>query len=89
VVAVSRDLPFAQKRWCGTEGVERVITASDYKYRTFGEQFGVRIVDWDLLSRAVFIADSAGTVQYVEYVPEVSAEPSYEEALKVARRLAN
>ena len=82
VIAVSRDLPFAQKRWCGTEGVENILTTSDYKYRTFGESFGVLIQDWQLLSRAVFIINADGVVKYVEYVDEISSEPDYEKVLK-------
>ncbi len=89
IACISRDLPFAQKRWCGAEEVEQVITLSDYKHRSFGPAFGALIKDWDLLSRAVFILDKSSTVQYVEYVPEVSAEPNYEAALKAIRSLAN
>ena len=88
VLVVSRDLPFAQKRWCAAEGAERVITASDYKYRNFGPSLGAHIKDWDLNSRAVFVADKSGTIKYVEYVPEVSAEPRYDEVLKIAAELA-
>lgn len=81
LLAVSRDLPFAQKRWCVAEGVENITTASDYKYRTFAEQFGVLIQDWQLLSRAVFVITD-GVVKFVEYVSEISAEPDYEAVLK-------
>lgn len=87
ILVVSRDLPFAQKRWCAAEGVERVVTASDYKYRTFAEQFGVLIEDWQLLSRAVFVFDSAGKATYIEYVPEVSDEPNYEPVLTAIKTL--
>jgi thiol peroxidase len=89
VLAVSRDLPFAQKRWCAAEEVEHVVTASDYKYRNFGPGFGALIKDWDLLSRAVFVIDKTGTVQYSEYAAEISAEPNYEAALKATRSLAS
>ena len=88
ILTVSLDLPFAQKRWCGAEGIERVQTASDYKYRTFGEAFGTYITDIALLARAVFIADKFGRVQYVEYVPEIAQEPDYDSALKKLRELA-
>ena len=87
ILTVSRDLPFAQKRWCGAEGVSNVTLASDYKNRGFGEAFGAEIVEWGLLARAVVVADSSGKVQYLEYVPEISAEPQYEAALKKVREL--
>ena len=87
VVTVSYDLPFAQKRWCGAEGVSNVVTASDYKYRSFGEAFGTLIKEWGLLCRAVFVVDKSGRIAYVEYVSEVSAEPTYEPVLKRVREL--
>jgi thiol peroxidase len=87
VLTVSMDLPFAQKRWCGAEGVSNVTTGSDYKYRTFGEAFGVLIQEWGLLSRAVFVSDKSGKVVYSEYVPEVSSEPNYEAALQAVPAL--
>lgn len=87
LLTVSMDLPFAQKRWCGAEGVEAVVTASDYKYRAFGEAMGAFIPDWGLLSRAVFVADKNGKVVYSEYVPEVSTEPNYEAALAAIKSI--
>jgi thioredoxin-dependent peroxiredoxin len=87
VLTVSMDLPFAQKRWCGAEGVTRIITASDYKYRAFGEAYGVVIKEWGLLSRAIFVADREGKIVHLEYVPEVSTEPNYEAALKKVKEL--
>ena len=87
ILTVSMDLPFAQKRWCGAEGIDRVVTASDYKYRTFGETFGVLLKDLGLLTRAVFIADASGNVTYVDYVSDVGQEPDYEAALGQIRKL--
>ena len=81
VLTVSRDLPFAQKRWCGAEGVEQVVCASDYKHRTFGQAFGVDAEDIGLLCRAVFVADKDGKLTYVDYVTELSEEPNYQEVL--------
>ncbi len=86
VLTVSMDLPFAQKRWCGTEGVENVVTASDFKYREFGPAFGVAITDWGLLARAVFVADASGKLTHVEYVAKVEEEPDYGAALKALDR---
>lgn len=85
VLTVSEDLPFAQKRWCGAEGVLNVLVASDYKYRTFGEKFGAWLPDVGLLARSVFVVDSTGVVRHVEYVTELSAEPNYGAAINAAR----
>lgn len=82
ILTVSMDLPFAQKRWCGAEGASNVRTASAYKYRDFGTAFGCFIKEWGLLCRAIFVIDAAGKVTYCEYVPEISAEPNYDAALK-------
>jgi thiol peroxidase len=82
LLTVSMDLPFAQKRWCGAEGVSNLQTGSDYKHRAFGSAFGCFIKEWGLLARAIFVANSKGVITYCEYVPEISSEPNYEEALK-------
>jgi thiol peroxidase len=81
VLAVSRDLPFALKRWCAAEGVERVVPLSDYKNRTFGKAFGVELPDMALLARAVFVADKSGKIIHVDYVTEIAHEPDYAAAL--------
>ena len=85
VLTVSMDLPFAQKRFCGAEGIDRVVTASDYKYRTFGEAFGVLIKELGLLTRAVFVLGRQGEAVHVEYVPEVTQEPNYDKALAAVK----
>ncbi len=81
VLTISMDLPFAQKRFCGAEGIERVITASDYKHRSFGPAYGVLIKELGLLARAVFVLDRKNKVVHAEYVPEVTHEPNYDAAL--------
>ena len=81
VASVSRDLPFALKRWCAAEGISKVISLSDYKYRTFGKEFGVELPDLGLLARAVFVIDKSGKVVHVDYVAEVAEEPDYQAAL--------
>lgn len=86
VVTVSRDLPFALKRWCAAEGVERVATLSDYKYRTFGKEFGVELPDLGILARAVFVANKHGEIVHVDYVSEVASEPDYEAVIKAVKR---
>lgn len=85
MLVVSLDLPFAQSRWCGAEGVHNLITASDYKYRNFGEAYGTYIKEMGLLTRAIFVLDRQGTVKYVEYVPSISDEPDYAAALEAAK----
>ncbi|MFZ5826835.1 MAG: thiol peroxidase [Bacillota bacterium] len=85
VLTVSADLPFAQKRWCGAAGVDRVITLSDYRDRAFSKAFGTYIKEWALCSRAVFVVDSTDTVVHAEYVPAAGQEPNYDAALEAAR----
>jgi thioredoxin-dependent peroxiredoxin len=85
VLCVSLDLPFAHDRFCGAEGLENVIPATELRKRAFGEDYGVRIVDGPLaglLSRAVVILDEQGKVIYTEQVPEIAQEPDYEAALQ-------
>jgi thiol peroxidase len=83
VLCVSNDLPFAQKRFCGAEGIENVITASAFR-DSFGEDYGITIADGPfagLLARAVVVIDAGGKVAYTELVPEIGTEPSYDEGL--------
>ena len=87
VLAVSMDLPFAQKRWCGGAGVENVQTLSDHREAAFGQAYGVLLKDLRLLARAVFVVDREGVIRYMELVKEVTSEPDYEAALKAAREL--
>lgn len=82
LLTVSRDLPFAFKRWCATEGIDAILCASDYKYRSFGKAFGVDIENLGLLARAVFAFDKEGVLKHVEYVSEVTNEPDYDAVLK-------
>jgi thioredoxin-dependent peroxiredoxin len=87
VITISMDLPFAQKRWCGAAGIDRVVTLSDYRNASFGEAYGVLIKDLRLLARAVFVLDSARTIRYLEIVKEVTKEPDYEAALNAVTGL--
>jgi thiol peroxidase len=87
VVTVSVDLPFAQARWCGAAGIDRVTLLSDYRDRAFGHGFGVLLEGISLLARAVFVADRNGKIQYVQIVPEIAQEPDYEAVLAAVREL--
>lgn len=85
VLAISRDLPFAQKRWCAAAGVENVLALSDYRDGSFGTAWGVMIEPLLIHSRAVFVLDPENNITYAEYVPEMSEHPNYEAALAAAR----
>lgn len=85
ILTVSVDLPFAQKRWCGAAGIDRVQTVSDHRELSFGEAYGVAIKELRLLARAVFVVDKNDKVVYAEYVPEVTDHPNYEAALEAAK----
>lgn len=85
-VTVSRDLPFAQARFCGAEDV-KMRTASDYKDHKFGDDYGLTIEELKLLSRAVIVLDAEGKVTYFQQVPEVASEPNYDEALAELAKL--
>ena len=86
VLCISRDLPFAQKRFCGAEGIENVVNLSDFKDGSFGKTNGLEIVDGVLAglhSRSIIVLDENGTVIYTEQVAEIANEPNYEAALAV------
>lgn len=83
VLCISRDLPFAQARFCGAEGIENVVMASDFR-TTFGETYGLTMIDGPLqglLSRAVIVIDKDKNIVYSEQVPEIGQEPNYDAAL--------
>jgi thiol peroxidase len=87
ILTLSMDLPFAQKRWCGAAGVDRVLTLSDHREASFGLAYGVLIKELRLLARAVFVLDGARTVRSVQLVSEVTEEPDYDPLLEKAREL--
>ena len=87
ILTISMDLPFAQKRWCGAAGVERVTTYSDHRDAAFGLAYGVLIKELRLLARAVFVVDQAGTLRYVQVVKELANEPNYDEVLAAVSRV--
>lgn len=87
IYVVSVDLPFAQARWCGASDVDNVVTLSDYKDRSFGENYGVYIEEVGFLARAVFVVDEDNKVVYVEYCKNVSDHPNYHKVLEVLDNL--
>ena len=89
VLCVSKDLPFAQKRFCTTESLNNVISISVFRCGCFAEKYGLEIADGPLKgleARAVIILDEEGTIVYEEVVDEISHEPNYEKALEVLRK---
>jgi len=87
VLTVSADLPFAQKRWCGAAGIDKVVTLSDYRSRSFAKNYGVLIQELLLLTRAIFIVDADDVIRYIQIVPEVTAEPDYAAVIAAAKAL--
>jgi thioredoxin-dependent peroxiredoxin len=85
IYTVSMDLPFAQKRWCGAFGVDKVRMLSDHKDGSFGTQYGTLIKELRIESRAIFVLNPDDTIRYVEYVKEVADFPNYDAALAAAR----
>lgn len=89
ILTISRDLPFAQKRFCETEGIKSVVPLSELRARDFGKSYGVEIVDGPmagLLSRAVVVLDRNNMVVYTQQVPEIGQEPNYSGALDAAEK---
>jgi thiol peroxidase len=86
ILCISADLPFAQKRFCGAEGLDNVVPASTFRSADFGKTYGVTMTDGPLkglLARAVVVVDGAGKVVHTELVPEIAQEPDYNAALAV------
>jgi thiol peroxidase len=88
IYTISMDLPFAQKRWCGAFGVDKIKMISDHRAGSFGEKYGTLIKELRIESRAIFVLDQDNTLKHVEYVKEVADHPNYEAALSAARSLA-
>jgi thiol peroxidase len=85
IYTVSMDLPFAQKRWCGSFGVDKVKMLSDHKSGSFGEHYGTLIKELRIHSRAIFVVAPDNTLRHVEYVKEVADHPNYDAALAAAK----
>ncbi|MDX9785200.1 MAG: thiol peroxidase [Desulfobacterales bacterium] len=87
ILTISMDLPFAQSRWCGAAGVDKLTTLSDYQSAAFGTAFGVLIKELRLLARAVFVLDRAGVIRYIQLVNEIASEPDYDAVLTAVKSL--
>jgi thiol peroxidase len=87
ILTISTDLPFAQKRWCGAAGVDKVVTLSDHRDATFGNAYGVLIKELRLLARAVFVVDKEGIIRYSQLVPEIAEEPDYDAVIGAVKEL--
>lgn len=85
VYTISMDLPFAQARFCGSQGIDKVTTASDYKDKNFSQATGTYINELALLTRAAFVVNSEGKIVYVQYVPEVTDQPDFDAILNSAK----
>jgi thiol peroxidase len=88
ILTLSMDLPFAQKRWCGAAGIERVRTLSDHRDADFGRKYGLLIKELRLLARAILVVDREGAIRYTQLVKECAQEPDYDAALEAVRALA-
>ena len=88
IFTISMDLPFAQKRWCGAFGIDKIKMVSDHRAASFGEHYGTLIKELRIESRAIFVLDKDNTIKHVEYVKEVAEHPNYDAALNAARSLA-
>jgi thioredoxin-dependent peroxiredoxin len=82
IVGISKDLPFAQNRFCDAYNIKNVTLASDYKYSSFGVNYGLLIKELNLLARAVIIVDKLEAVRYIQIVQEVTTQPNYDESLE-------
>lgn len=87
ILTISMDLPFAQKRWCGAAGIDRVKVVSDHRAVSFGTAYGVLMKELRLLARSIFIIDRNCTIRYIEIVPEMTSPPNYDAALEAVKQI--
>lgn len=87
ILTISMDLPFAQARWCGASGADKVITLSDHKYASFGQNYGLIVDELRLDARAVLIIDGKGIIRYIQLVKEIATEPDYDAVLEAIKNL--
>lgn len=87
ILTVSADLPYAQRRWCGAEGIERVETLSSHKDMKFADDYGVHVSDMRICQRACFVLDKDNVVRHAEYIPVIGNEINFVTALATAQKL--
>jgi len=90
-VVISKDLPFAMRRFCETEGIKNVVSASDFRYNEFSQKYNTEITEGPmqgLSARAVFVVDARNVIRYTELVPEIAQEPDYEKVMAVIDKLS-
>jgi thiol peroxidase len=84
ILTISMDLPMAQKRFCAAEGIDQVVTLSDYRHWDFANKYGQRIKENGLLARAIYVVGPDGVIKHKQIVPELTTEPDYDAAIKAA-----
>ncbi|MCK1225222.1 thiol peroxidase [Streptococcus uberis] len=87
VITISVDLPFAQAKWCGAEGLDKAIMLSDYYDHSFGKAYGLLMEEWHLLARAVLVLDEDNQIVYTQYLENVNSEPDYVSALTALKSI--
>ena len=87
IIIISKDLPFAQEKWCLAKSADNLITLSAYKNNDFAKAYGVLLEHLELLARAIFIIDEEGILRYIQYVKHLEEEPDYESVLQTAKDL--
>lgn len=87
VITISLDLPFAQARWCGSQGIDKILVVSDYKNREFATKYALLIDELKLLTRAILLLDKNNVVQYFEYLSEITEEPNYDAVIEKAKTI--
>lgn len=90
VIVVSKDLPFAMRRFCETDGIKNIVSASDFRYNDFSQKYNTEITDGPmkgLSARAVFVVDANNIIRYIELVPEISQEPDYDQVIAEVDKL--
>lgn len=87
VLGISADLPYAQRRWCAAEGIDRVVTLSDHKTMSFSDAYGVHVTPMRICQRALFVVDKNDVIQYAEYVPIIGSEVDFDAALSKVKKL--
>ncbi|MCK1190779.1 thiol peroxidase [Streptococcus uberis] len=87
VITISVDLPFAQAKWCGVEGLDKAIMLSDYYDHSFGKAYGLLMEEWHLLARAVLVLDEDNQIVYTQYLENVNSEPDYVSAITALKSI--